>query len=120
MLFIGIVGASLATFIDSPWLYLIPAFAIGDFIFELGSIQSTKQAISDLSVTITENALIMGVKSKNIAIDYPWSSLRIVKESNGEASITIEDKSRRRSRVTLAGFEQMNEMIGEIRDRSDT
>ncbi len=119
-LLVGAAGAFLAFLIDMPWLYLVAALAVGTCVYDLASIQSTKRAISDLSVVVSDNALIMRLQSKDIAINYPWASLRIVKESEDEPSITIEDTERRRNHILLVGYEEMEELIGEIHRRSNT
>lgn len=100
------------------WIPLaIGALVIGDRVFELARIPSTKKTICSLSVTVTEAGLSFQSPALKDKMFYPWASLtfKTMKSNYGVPElITIEDKNRKRSKVELTRYEEMSELIALI------
>ena len=116
---IAIVLCLVAWFYSNSWVPLvIGALVISERVFEYTQIPSTKNIISSLNVTTSESGLKFrgaGIKGSMV---YPWSSLSFkTPKSNGgiPESIIIEDKTRKRSKVKLSGYESMGELVALIK-----
>jgi hypothetical protein len=87
---------------------------------EVFGVRGAKRAADDFELEVMEGGLRCRILSKNIAVDYPWQSLRILGSSASNSSIEIEDRDRPRSKIELVGFENMQALVNEIRSRCDT
>ena len=111
----------LAWFYYESWVPLvIGALVVAERVFELAHIPSTKKTIGTLNIAISDTGLSFrgaGIKGNVL---YPWSSLSFkAQKSNGvPVSITIEDKTRKRSKVHLSGYEAMGDLIAIIENKA--
>jgi hypothetical protein len=95
---------------------VIGAVVIGERLFELASIPSARKVTGSLSIAVTKAGLSCRGAGIQGHLLYPWSSLnyKIKRTDDAVESITIQDMSRKRSKVKLVGFEEMGELASLI------
>ena len=112
----------LAWFYYESWVPLvIGALVVVERVFEFAHIPSTKKTIGSLNVSTSETGLSFRGAGIKGSVLYPWLSLsfKIQKSKSGvPESITIEDKTRKGSKVNLSGYEGMGELIALIEDNA--
>ncbi|MEN8166703.1 MAG: hypothetical protein ABFR65_04395 [Pseudomonadota bacterium] len=111
-----------AWFYYESWITLvIGALVLAERIFEFAHIPSTKKTIDSLNIAISETGLSFRGAGIKGSVLYPWPSLSF-KIKNSKAgipeSITIEDKTRKGSKINLTGYEGMGELMALIEDNA--
>ena len=111
-----------AWFYYESWIPLvIGALVVAERVFEIAHIPSTKKTIGLLSISMSEIGLSFRGAGIKGSVLYPWTSLSFkVRNSNAGVpeSITIEDKTRKGSKINLSGYEGMGELIALIEDNA--
>ena len=112
----------LAWFYFESWVPLvIGALVVAERVFEFTHIPSTKKTVGSLNISISETGLSFRGSGIKGSVLYPWRSLSFKVRNNSAGvpeSITIEDKTRKGSKINLSGYEGMGELIVLIEDNA--
>lgn len=123
-----IIAAFILELCVLAWLYyeswitlVIGTLVVTERIVEFALIPSTKKNIGSLNILISETGLSFQGAGVKGSVLYSWPSLSFkVQNTNASIpeSITIEDKSRKGSKINLSGYEKMGELIALIKDNA--
>lgn len=94
------------------------AFLFG--AYDIFSLKSTKQLVESLRVTVLDEGLNFIIDTKKIKVLYPWRSLVISRiRCKGEVvtSFAVEDSCRKRSRVSVMGYENISGLLADIQEK---
>jgi hypothetical protein len=94
------------------------AFLFG--LYDVVSLKSTKSMVESLKIAVSTEGLTLILESKNIKALYPWRSLvvsRIRRKGDVVMSFVVEDNSRKRSRVSVMGYQNITGLFAEIQEK---
>lgn len=101
-------------FLSRGWIPLvIIGVVVAERAFEFMSVSSTKELLASSKVTVSDRGLLLSGAKLDQSVLYPWSSLRasLGRAKDGSVTkITIADTAQKGSKISLVGYEGMDEL----------
>ena len=115
-----VIGAVIIALCLAWWLQTrgwIPLVVIGLVVFERAfefmSVRSTKELLASSEVTVSDRGLFLSGAKLEQGVLYPWSTLRasLARAKDGSVTkITVVDIAQKGSKISLIGYEDMDEL----------
>ena len=116
---------SAAVFVSAVFLRSIPAGVVSAVallfgIFDIVQLKSAKAIVRSLKVSVSEQGLCFIFGPKQTEVLYPWRSLkvsRIKRRGNEIVSFVVSDLGRKRSHVSVMGYENMGSLFAAVQSK---
>ncbi len=116
---------AVAVFVSALVLEYTPAMGIALVaclfgVFDLVQLKSTKLIVESLKISVSVHGLsfIFGLKQTEVL--YPWHTLIVTNvkhEGDLVKSFVVEDRGRKRSRVSVMGYENIDGLLATVQEK---